>query len=82
MKKMKDDVNAAASGEGIPTRRIAGDAGREYVLQTTDDLKHKEETDAGAKAAPPRVHHALLCCVPVYSAAPLRSLFEILKSAA
>ena len=47
MEKMKDAVNAAASGEGIPTRRIAGDAGREYILQTTDDVKHKEDAEGG-----------------------------------
>lgn len=47
MEKMKDAVNAAASGEGIPTRRIAGDAGREYILQTTDNVKHKEDAEAG-----------------------------------
>ena len=47
MEKMKDAVNAAAGGEGIPTRRIAGDAGREYILQTEEDTKAKAALDAG-----------------------------------
>lgn len=51
MEKMKDAVNAAASGEGIPTRRIAGDAGREYILQTTDDVKPTDQADAGQRTA-------------------------------
>lgn len=47
VEKMKDAVNAAASGDGLPTRRIAGDAGREYILQTEDDTKAKAALDAG-----------------------------------
>lgn len=47
MEKMKDAVNAAASGEGLSTRRIAGDAGREYVLQTTDDAKDPGDANPG-----------------------------------
>ena len=47
MEKMKDAVNAAAGGEGVPSRRIAGDAGREYILQTQDDTKTKAALDAG-----------------------------------
>ncbi|KAL0021716.1 hypothetical protein WJX79_006455 [Trebouxia sp. C0005] len=46
VEKMKDAVNAAASGDGLPTRRIAGDAGREYILQTEDDTKAKAALDA------------------------------------
>ena len=45
---MKDAVNAAAGGDGIPTRRIAGDAGREYILQTEEDDKAKAALEAGA----------------------------------
>lgn len=37
----------AAGGDGIPTRRIAGDAGREYILQTEEDTKAKAALDAG-----------------------------------
>lgn len=44
---MKDAVNAAAGGDGIPTRRIAGDAGREYILQTEEDTKAKAAHEAG-----------------------------------
>lgn len=44
---MKDAVNAAAGGDGVPTRRIAGDAGREYILQMEDDTKAKAALDAG-----------------------------------
>lgn len=47
MEKMKDAVNAAAGGDGVPTRRIAGDAGREYILQTEEDTKAKAALDAG-----------------------------------
>ena len=47
MEKMKDAVNAAAGGDGIPTRRIAGDAGREYILQTEEDTKAKAALEAG-----------------------------------
>ena len=47
MEKMKDAVNAAAGGEGVPTRRIAGDAGREYILQTEEDTKAKAALEAG-----------------------------------
>lgn len=47
MEKMKDAVNAAAGGDGIPSRRIAGDASREYILQTEDDTKAKAALDAG-----------------------------------
>ena len=47
MEKMKDAVNAAAGGDGVRTRRIAGDAGREYILQTEDDTKAKAALDAG-----------------------------------
>ena len=47
MEKMKDAVNAAAGGDGIPTRRIAGDAGREYILQTEEDTKAKAALNAG-----------------------------------
>ncbi|KAL3160299.1 hypothetical protein ABBQ38_009690 [Trebouxia sp. C0009 RCD-2024] len=46
MEKMKDAVNAAAGGDGVPTRRIAGDAGREYILQTEEDTKAKAALDA------------------------------------
>ena len=48
MEKMKDAVNAAAGGDGISTRRIAGDAGREYILQTEEDTKAKAALEAGA----------------------------------
>ena len=58
MEKMKDAVNAAAGGEGIPTRRIAGDAGREYILQTEEDTKAKAALEAGL------VLH-LWCCMSV-----------------
>ena len=44
---MKDAVNAAAGGDGVPTRRIAGDAGREYILQTEEDTKAKAAFEAG-----------------------------------
>ena len=48
MEKMKDAVNAAAGGDGIPSRRIAGDAGREYILQTEEDTNAKAALEAGA----------------------------------
>ena len=47
VEKMKDAVNAAAGGDGVPTRRIAGDAGREYILQMEDETKAKAALDAG-----------------------------------
>ena len=58
MEKMKDAVNAAAGGEGIPTRRIAGDAGREYILQTEEDTKAKAALEAG-------LMHFMCCCMHV-----------------
>lgn len=61
MEKMKDAVNAAASGEGVPTRRIAGDAGREYILQTTDDVKHADAPEAGKYHDMWQLHMHLVC---------------------
>lgn len=55
---MKDAVNAAAGGDGVPTRRIAGDAGREYILQTEEDTKAKAALDAG-------VNRLNLLCVQI-----------------
>ena len=65
MEKMKDAVNAAASGEGLPTRRIAGDAGREYILQTTDDVKHTDAPEAGKYHDMWQSHVPLVCILPV-----------------
>ena len=61
MEKMKDAVNAAAGGDGIPTRRIAGDAGREYILQTEEDAKAKAALEAGA--FPMHVWLPAKCCI-------------------